>query len=99
MHSSGSSFTELTMQNINSDHYQKFRSYVLRRLRQLSALYQEGKQSGRRFAFYDYLHAVFKWRMELKREKATAAAVKIIVRFLGLEPPKNTHVFRILIDA
>jgi hypothetical protein len=52
-----------------------------------------------RFAFYDYLAAVFDLYVQLRRRKQTKPLARRIANLFGLRKPNRTHPIRTIIDA
>jgi hypothetical protein len=52
-----------------------------------------------RFAFYDYLAAVFQLYVQLRRTKQAKKAARLIAKMFGLCNQKHTHPIRAIIDA
>jgi hypothetical protein len=52
-----------------------------------------------RFAFYDYLAAVFELYVQLKRTKHAKKAARLIAKLFGLRNHKRSHPIRVIIDA
>jgi hypothetical protein len=52
-----------------------------------------------RFAFYDYLAAVFEFYVQLRRTKQAKKAARLIAKMFGLRNQKRTHPIRVIIDA
>jgi hypothetical protein len=52
-----------------------------------------------RFAFYDYLAAVFELYIRLRRTKQAKKAATLIAKLFGLRNQKRTHPIRVIIDA
>jgi hypothetical protein len=52
-----------------------------------------------RFAFYDYLVAVFELYIRLRRTKQTKKAATLIAKLFGLRNQKRTHPIRAILDA
>jgi hypothetical protein len=52
-----------------------------------------------RFAFYDYLAAVFELYVQLRRTKQAKKAAGLIAKLFQLRSPKHTHPIRAIIDA
>ncbi len=52
-----------------------------------------------RFAFYDYLAAVFELYVRLRRTGQAKRAARLIAKFFGLRNQKRTHPIRVIIDA
>jgi hypothetical protein len=52
-----------------------------------------------RFAFYDYLAAVFELYVQLRRTKQAKKAARIIAQLLELRTQKRSHLMRVIIDA
>src|SRR6266851_1163728 len=55
--------------------------------------------SRRRFAFYDYLAAVFELYIQLRRNKQAKKAARLIAKLFKLRAQKRTHPIRVIIDA
>ena len=55
--------------------------------------------SRRRFAFYDYLAAVFELYIQLGRNKQAKKAARLIAKLFKLRAQKRTHPIRVIIDA
>jgi hypothetical protein len=74
-----------------------------RQLRQtvhdLRALERKCFATRSRFAFYDYLAAVFELYVQLKRTKQAKKATTLIAKFLGMRQQKRVHPIRAIIDA
>ena len=52
-----------------------------------------------RFAFYDYLAAVFELYVQLKRTKQAKQSAKSIAKLFGLRKQNRRHPIRVIIDA
>ena len=52
-----------------------------------------------RFAFYDYLAAVFELYVQLRRTKQAKTAARLIAKLFGLRNQNRTHPIRVIIDA
>ncbi len=52
-----------------------------------------------RFAFYDYLAAVFELYVQLRRTKQAKKAARLITKLFGLCSQKRNHPIRVIIDA
>jgi hypothetical protein len=52
-----------------------------------------------RFAFYDYLAAVFELYVQLRRTKYAKKAARLIAKLVGLRKQDRTHCIRAIIDA
>jgi hypothetical protein len=52
-----------------------------------------------RFAFYDYLAAVFELYIQLRRTKQAKPSAQRIAKLLGLRTGKRAHPIRVIIDA
>jgi hypothetical protein len=52
-----------------------------------------------RFAFYDYLAAVFKLYVQLRRRNQAKPWAKRIAKLFGLRKQNGTHPIRVIIDA
>jgi hypothetical protein len=52
-----------------------------------------------RFAFYDYLAAVFELYVRLRRRNQAKASARRIAELFGLRKPNGTHPIRVIIDA
>ena len=52
-----------------------------------------------RFAFYDYLAAVFELYVQLRRTKQAKPSAQRIAKLFGLRSQKRTHPIRVIIDA
>jgi hypothetical protein len=52
-----------------------------------------------RFAFYDYLAAVFELYARLRRTKQAKKAATLIAKLFGLRNQKRTHPIRVILDA
>ena len=52
-----------------------------------------------RFAFYDYLAAVFELYVQLRRRNQAKPAAQRIAKLFGLRKPNRTHCIRAIIDA
>jgi hypothetical protein len=52
-----------------------------------------------RFAFYDYLAAVFELYVQLRRRNQAKPSARRIAKLLGLRNQKRSHCIRVLIDA
>jgi hypothetical protein len=52
-----------------------------------------------RFAFYDYLAAVFELYVQLRRRNEAKASARRIAELFGLRRPNGTHPIRVIIDA
>jgi hypothetical protein len=52
-----------------------------------------------RFAFYDYLAAVFELYVQLRRTKQAKSSARRIAKLFGLRKPNRTHPIRTIIDA
>jgi hypothetical protein len=52
-----------------------------------------------RFAFYDYLAAVFELYVQLRRRNQARPSAKSIAKLFGLRKPNRTHPIRVIIDA
>jgi hypothetical protein len=52
-----------------------------------------------RFAFYDYLSAVFELYVRLRRTKQAKKAATLIVKLFGLREQNRAHPIRVIIDA
>jgi hypothetical protein len=52
-----------------------------------------------RFAFYDYLAAVFELYVQLRRTKRAKMAATLIARLFGLRQRNRAHPIRVIIDA
>ncbi len=52
-----------------------------------------------RFAFYDYLAAVFELYVQLRRTKQAKKAARLIAKMFELRTQKRTHLIRVIIDA
>jgi hypothetical protein len=61
----------------------------------------EGKcfASRSRFAFYDYLAAVFEFYVQLRRRNEAKPSARRIAKLFGLRSQKRTHPIRVIIDA
>jgi hypothetical protein len=74
-----------------------------RRLRQtindLKKLERNCFASRSRFAFYDYLAAVFEFYVKLRRSKQAKKAATRIAKLFGLRSQTHTHPMRVTIDA
>jgi hypothetical protein len=74
-----------------------------RQLRQtidgLKRLEQKCFASRRRFAFYDYLAAVFELYAQLRRTKQAKKAATLIAKLFGFRNRKRAHAIRVIIDA
>jgi hypothetical protein len=74
-----------------------------RQLRQtidgLRGLEQKCFASRSRFAFYDYLAAVFDLYVQLRRTKHAKKAARLIAKPVGLRKQDRTHCIRAIIDA
>ena len=55
--------------------------------------------SRNRFAFYDYLAAVFELYVQLRRTKQAKKGATLIVRLFGFQNQKRTHPIRVIIDT
>ena len=53
----------------------------------------------RRFAFYDYLAAVFELYVQLRRSNQAKPAARRIAKLFGLRKQNRTHPIRVIIDA
>jgi hypothetical protein len=52
-----------------------------------------------RFAFYDYLAAVFELYVQLRRRNQAKPSARRIAKLFGLRKPNRTHPIRVIIDA
>jgi len=52
-----------------------------------------------RFAFYDYLVAVFELYVQLRRTKQAKKAATLIAKLFELQTQKRSHLIRVIIDA
>jgi hypothetical protein len=52
-----------------------------------------------RFAFYDYLAAVFELYVQLRRRNEAKASARRIAKLFGLHKQNRTHPIRTIIDA
>ena len=52
-----------------------------------------------RFAFYDYLAAVFELYVRLRRTRQAKKSARLIAKLFGLRNQKRAHPIRVLIDA
>ena len=52
-----------------------------------------------RFAFYDYLAAVFELYVQLRRRNQAKPSARRIAKFFGFRSQKRTHPIRVIIDA
>jgi hypothetical protein len=52
-----------------------------------------------RFAFYDYLAAVFEFYVQLRRRNRAKPLAKRIAKLFGLRKQNGTHPIRVIIDA
>jgi hypothetical protein len=52
-----------------------------------------------RFAFYDYLAAVFELYVQLRRAKQAKKSARLIAKLFGLRKQNRTHCIRVIIDA
>jgi hypothetical protein len=52
-----------------------------------------------RFAFYDYLAAVFELYVRLRRTRQAKKSARLIAKLLGLRKQNGTHPVRVIIDA
>jgi hypothetical protein len=52
-----------------------------------------------RFAFYDYLAAVFELYVQLRRTKQAKKAATLIAKLFGFRNQKRAHLIRVIIDA
>jgi hypothetical protein len=52
-----------------------------------------------RFAFYDYLAAVFELYVQLRRTKQAKSWARRIAKLFGLQNQKRSHCIRVIIDA
>jgi hypothetical protein len=52
-----------------------------------------------RFAFYDYLAAVFEFYVQLRRRDEAKPSARRIAKLFGLRKQNRTHPIRVLIDA
>ena len=52
-----------------------------------------------RFAFYDYLAAVFELYVQLRRTKQAKPSARRIAKLFGLRKQNRTHPIRVIIDA
>jgi hypothetical protein len=52
-----------------------------------------------RFAFYDYLAAVFEFYCQLRRTKQEKKVARLIAKLFGLGNQKRNHPIRVIIDA
>jgi hypothetical protein len=52
-----------------------------------------------RFAFYDYLAAVFELYVQLRRTKQAKPSARRIAKLFGFRKQKRSHCIRVLIDA
>jgi hypothetical protein len=52
-----------------------------------------------RFAFYDYLAAVFELYVQLRRTNQAKPSARRIAKLFGLRSQKRTHPIRVIIDA
>jgi hypothetical protein len=52
-----------------------------------------------RFAFYDYLAAVFDLYVQLRRSKQAKKAARFIAKLFGLRERKYAHPIRVILDA
>ena len=52
-----------------------------------------------RFAFYDYLAAVFELYVQLRRRKQAKPSARRIAKLFGLRKQNRTHPIRVIIDA
>jgi hypothetical protein len=65
----------------------------------LKSLERKCFASRSRFAFYDYLAAVFEFYVQLRRKNQAKTAARQMVKLFGLRTQKRTHPFRVIIDA
>jgi len=65
----------------------------------LRRLEQKCFASRSRFAFYDYLAAVFELYVQLRRTKRAKKAAIVIAKLFQLRNQKHTHPIRAIIDA
>jgi hypothetical protein len=74
-----------------------------RRLRQtiddLRSLERKCFASRSRFAFYDYLAAVFELYVQLRRTKQTKRTARLIGKLFGFHNQRRKHPIRVIIDA
>jgi hypothetical protein len=52
-----------------------------------------------RFAFYDYLAAVFELYVRLRRTRQVKKSARLIAKLFGLRKQNGTHPIRVIIDA
>jgi hypothetical protein len=52
-----------------------------------------------RFAYYDYLAAVFELYVQLRRTKQAKKAARLIAKLYGFHNQKRAHPIRVIIDA
>jgi hypothetical protein len=52
-----------------------------------------------RFAFYDYLAAVFELYVQLRRTRQAKKSARLIAKLFGLRKQNGTHPIRVIIDA
>jgi hypothetical protein len=65
----------------------------------LRALERNCFASRSRFAFYDYLAAVFEFYVQLRRTKQAKKSARLIAKLFQLRGQKGTHPIRVIIDA
>jgi hypothetical protein len=65
----------------------------------LRALERKCFASRSRFAFYDYLAAVFELYAQLRQTKQAKKATRLIAKLFGLRNQKRAHPMRVIIDA
>jgi hypothetical protein len=65
----------------------------------LRRLERKSFASRRRFAFYDYLVAVFELYVQLRRTKQATKAAAFIAKLFQLRNQKRTHPIKVIIDA
>jgi hypothetical protein len=65
----------------------------------LAATEQKCFTSRHRFAFYEYLEAVFEFYERLRRKKQAKSAARCIAKLYGIRTQNRTHSIRVIIDA
>jgi hypothetical protein len=65
----------------------------------LRELERECFASRSRFAFYDYLAAVFELYVQLRRARQAKRSARLIAKLFGLRKQNGTHPIRVIIDA
>ena len=65
----------------------------------LKSLERKCFASRSRFAFYDYLAAVFELYVQLRRRNQSKPLARRIAKLFGLRTGKRTHAIRVIIDA